>query len=413
MTETYAKHTPIIDSFPSDVAIDTAAREDVAAERLSSKKHFPELDGVRGVAILLVLIFHTFPAADLPLIGKVLAKFTTSMWIGVDLFFVLSGFLITRILIGLKDKPGRMRVFYARRTLRIFPLYYLSLTIFLWVLPYIVMPALKPFQSMWPWFYGYSFNIWVLFNNDWPATNTLDHFWSLAIEEQFYLFWPFLIFYFRRERLPLIAATVCFVALACKTLMFRAGYDYPPVYTMLFSRMDEFALGALASYAYVFGDDRRLKPIARRIFFAALAVVAVLFVVRRGFWPSDRVLIVFGLPVVALMFAAGIFLSLHAPLDSSLKSILASRALRFFGKYSYGIYVYHWVLHQILSGETMPPTETAPTGGHHGLSPMMVFALTNALTIAVAVISYHAFEVHFLKVRPRVGVKSARAATAV
>src|SRR5262249_31841171 len=158
-----------------------------------------------------VLGFHTLPLQGIPAVGPYLGKLTSSMWVGVDLFFALSGFLITRILMGLRETPKRWRIFYSRRTLRIFPLYFFALSITLWVLPHSAFrDEIKTLQPMWPWFYGYSFNIWIFVQNAkvlaghpigtpsfWPASDLLNHFWSLAVEEQFYIFWPLIVFYVR------------------------------------------------------------------------------------------------------------------------------------------------------------------------------------------------------------------------
>ena len=164
-----------------------------------SRSHLPGLDGIRGLAILMVMFSHFI------VVGKNLdplspfGRFLHSGYLGVDLFFVLSGFLITGILIDSKITPNYFRVFYMRRALRIFPLYYLLLAVS-WLTVVFITPQDKPLltgvDSM-AWFWLYASNIGMAVKGDWlnsPTWVGLGHFWSLAVEEQFYLVWPLLVY---------------------------------------------------------------------------------------------------------------------------------------------------------------------------------------------------------------------------
>ena len=155
--------------------------------------HIGVLDGVRGLAILLVLVYHfTLSMAGQTLPGRLFFRSTAAGWCGVDLFFVLSGFLITGILYDAKDLPHRFRNFYARRALRIFPLYYTILAITFALLPRAVrlVGRLDDLEDARFWLWTYGTNVYVAFRGDWFP---LSHFWSLAVEEHFYLFWPAII----------------------------------------------------------------------------------------------------------------------------------------------------------------------------------------------------------------------------
>jgi peptidoglycan/LPS O-acetylase OafA/YrhL len=162
--------------------------------------HVPELDGIRGLAIAMVMALHFVNNAVIPtnVVERAAIKLTNyGLW-GVDLFFVLSGFLSTGILIDSKGRPGYFANFYARRTLRIFPLYYAVLLLLTVLIPAAVLQAFDPqlltLRPMWPWLYLYGTNVYLG-----PQTSFsipyVSHFWSLAVEEHFYLVWPLLVWW--------------------------------------------------------------------------------------------------------------------------------------------------------------------------------------------------------------------------
>src|SRR5688572_4444796 len=207
----------------------------------------PALDGLRGIAIILVMLHHfTYirPTSGIDgLIGGVLFF----CWSGVDLFFVLSGFLITGILLDTRGSERYFSTFYARRTLRIFPLYYLVLFVALIVLPQFpavnsVLVGSDNSPPQWPyWFYVTNFAIadggWV---HGW-----VDVAWSLAIEEQFYLVWPLLIWLCR----PRLFALLCAVILVAEPIarVYARATDVPSlsIFVLPWFRLDGFATGAL------------------------------------------------------------------------------------------------------------------------------------------------------------------------
>src|SRR5262245_16358318 len=162
----------------------------------ASRSHYPGLDGLRGIAILLVILYHNF--------GFI--PFLNYGWLGVDLFFVLSGFLITEILLKTRTTTNYFKNFYTRRVLRIFPLYYLCL-----ILVIVIFPLIKNFpydlsfyreNQVWFWFYLQN---WMLIFKQWnDSAILLNHFWSLAVEEQFYIVWPLLVLLIRKPKQLLI-----------------------------------------------------------------------------------------------------------------------------------------------------------------------------------------------------------------
>ncbi len=180
--------------------------------------HVPVLDGLRGLAILLVLLHH-FANVYAPSAWTRNAwhRVVGSGWCGVDLFFVLSGFLITGILHDARRGPGYFRNFYMRRVLRIFPLYYGVLAALFLAYPLLAgshqrFAALAEHQ---PWLWLYAQNFKVILSGDWVPCG-MNHFWSLAVEEQFYLFWPFVVFACRRRTLLHVSVALVVLALAVR-----------------------------------------------------------------------------------------------------------------------------------------------------------------------------------------------------
>ena len=167
------------------------------------RTYFPGLDGLRGIAVLLVVAVHFFPQFKMSNWAESwLAKIPENGWTGVDLFFVLSGFLITGILIDASDKPHRFRNFYMRRVLRIFPLYLGVLVVVLWLIPDVTGLELPPIirtNQAWLWFH--LSNVKMVLENDYIFNTgwvNLAHLWTLAVEEHFYLVWPAAIFFVPR-----------------------------------------------------------------------------------------------------------------------------------------------------------------------------------------------------------------------
>ena len=209
----------------------------------SNKKHkyFPALDGIRGIAILMVLMHHALMfgkmRSDL-LFEKRLHKLLFSGWLGVDLFFVLSGFLITGILIDLKGNKDYFKNFYMRRVLRIFPIYYVFLLLYFTLIPlfsYTVHDAILPFGEK-LWYLLYGINIKYAFSG-WAENVTIGHFWSLAVEEQFYLIWPLIIYLTPKKKLPLISFIIIGLSLTIRVILHYYNYKLAN-YVLMPARMD-------------------------------------------------------------------------------------------------------------------------------------------------------------------------------
>src|SRR5260221_3218564 len=225
----------------------------LAGSRAVADERIPALDGLRGVAILMVLLNHFVPNRNYAPshVMTWLSNAAQSGWAGVDLFFVLSGFLITGILIEAKVSPRYFRNFYMRRVLRIFPLYYGAL-----VLVFLLLPPLHVFDwssfrtvwqnQLWNWSYCTNVGMWCADGRGFSSPQiNLGHFWTLAIEEHFYLAWPALVITLPLRRLKSVciagvvlvpvARIVAVVALDASHLFF---FQTP-------RRADSLMLGAL------------------------------------------------------------------------------------------------------------------------------------------------------------------------
>ena len=205
----------------------------------AGRQYYPALDGLRGLAILLVVIYHNFGFIDVFFFG----------WLGVDLFFVLSGFLITEILLNTLNEKNYLRNFYVRRALRIFPLYYVCLVIFLIIMPRLNTNLdLKYYTDNQVWIWTYLQNWLYIFKNP-DQTNTLNHLWSLAVEEQFYLLWPLAILVLRKPKLLLLSISILLLAvLGLRLWVWNnhiADLAYFNLYT--FTRIDGICIGCMVA----------------------------------------------------------------------------------------------------------------------------------------------------------------------
>jgi peptidoglycan/LPS O-acetylase OafA/YrhL len=196
--------------------------------------YIPQLDGIRGIAILLVIAYHSMlwqlKTGVVPKYVHIALQATKTGWLGVDLFFVLSGFLITRILLNTKNEPWYFRSFYARRALRILPVF--------WVTIIAVALFYDAPGSYVACCFLFLANIGPLFG----VTSMYLPFWSLCVEEHYYLLWPCIVKLMRREVLPWICAAVCIGEPLLRILGLRWGAD---IVFVSWYRFDGLAYGSL------------------------------------------------------------------------------------------------------------------------------------------------------------------------
>jgi peptidoglycan/LPS O-acetylase OafA/YrhL len=365
-------------------------------------QHLPALDGVRGLAIVLVLC-HNFQVLEGPadLVGRVFELAFDLGWIGVQLFFVLSGFLITRILLQTQDAPNYYSAFFGRRLLRIFPLYYATLAI-----AFIVLPAAGAMPARWEVDRPQQAWLWLYLSN-WTApygsaTHAFPHFWSLAVEEQFYLLWPLLVH--RRSAAQVLrwCGAIAVAILGVRIGMLAAGLGPDPVYSFTVTRLDALAIGgAAAAWLQLPGAPARAIALRRRLIAAALVLAAIGFVVTRGYPRTSVLGQTLGYSVLAVVFALGVVAA--AAGDAVASGAVAARGwvvwlraapLRMLGRYSYGMYIFHKPLHD-LAGK--PLLQALGLYEHAGVAVAVAYIAAGTLvTLALAMVSYHLFEKHFL-----------------
>jgi peptidoglycan/LPS O-acetylase OafA/YrhL len=359
------------------------------------ERRLTSLDGWRGAAILLVFVRHYFLTRNVHSLPIQIASWIAGAgWIGVDLFFVLSGFLITGILLDTRGHKHYFRNFYMRRTLRIFPLYYGVLFLALAVTPFLHLS----------WRIGdvahflYVGNIATTVDPSLADIRPwigLGPTWSLAVEEQFYLLWPLTILWIA-DRRPLrwIGGFMAIIlALRIALLIFLPlGSAFEWSYHVLPMRADGLLCGAAAAILLRSGTlEEALHRLRWPLWAAAACLAAILALDRRlEFHSIISSILVF--PSLGILFTCLLLTALRP--RSWAYRIGNVRWLRFFGRYSYGMYIFH----RLINSDGMMRwlqvhTHSFAIGGI--LYVIVVFVLT---TIA-AVLSYELYERHFLKLK--------------
>lgn len=369
-------------------------------------KHQPELDGIRGIAILLVLASHAAGMLGvLPHLQphskyvSIVAFVLVPGWCGVDLFFVLSGFLITSILLRTREKPRYFQSFYARRALRIFPIYYLVLLGSITLAHFVpaVQSYLPPPGIQREVYFFYLQNMPCFWVNRTAVATVWGIYWSLAVEEQFYLVWPMLVRYLTRT----VMLWICVIAFVLElpvrlvTMHFYFGVHFGAIMFTL-NRADGLFVGAaIALYM-----DIKRRTVPMRWIAAAGAVSTAIFLYVVAFHPHDLVgdgrLYTIGITAFALGGGALVALSQHHP--ARLQQWLTVPLLRSAGKYSYGMYVYHLILFYGI--HSVMRRLSAATDGELKLLPALgVMLLSIMLVWLVAKLSFDLFEQRFLRLK--------------
>ena len=372
----------------------------------------PVLDGLRGIAILLVMIFHFWHigfTAGPALWERVYSNAANWGWAGVDLFFVLSGFLITGILYDSRQDEHYYRVFYARRTVRIFPLYYGFLVLFYIVTPFTL--ALLHRSQYSPVYdtvtaklcaWTYTLNWLIGLKTMRAASVSVQHFWSLAIEEQFYLVWPFLVLTLSRRRLMGLCAGLIGFAFALRVALYHLQLP-DAAYTWTFARVDSLAIGALLALAARHPEDWKTagKWVARITLPALCGVVALLALLdlRPQFMSGQFVLQSLNYSLIGMFFGGCLALAVGAQKGSLAFRSLNSPFLKFFGKYSYCLYVAHQPLMILFVKVGIHTDRLTGVLGNKVLAVVVMNGLAFAVSIAIALLSWNLYEKQWLKLK--------------
>jgi peptidoglycan/LPS O-acetylase OafA/YrhL len=357
----------------------------------SSVTHVRALDGFRGTAVLLVISFHF--------------GFLEFGWTGVQIFFVLSGFLITSILVRERDLPLGFYLarFYWRRALRIFPLYFAYLAAVVSIFAVCGHPS--EFAREWQYLFTYTFNF-LRASPNYANSMPLGHLWSLSVEEQFYLFWPMVIFLTPRRWLPSIVGLMIAVspltrALTAECLGRHARGDCrfvgQAVYSVTWAQLDAFAIGALIAIG-----GRKLRGSVIPLLLSGVALLAAgllniwfskgRFTIDTSFgYPINMIRNgqhIWGYSLINLSAAALVLACLG---ENRIARAFQSRWLTYTGRISYGLYVYHIAV-QIFVNSVFPARPRSVAG-------IAAFAMDLCLLFALAHASYFWFERRLIRLK--------------
>jgi peptidoglycan/LPS O-acetylase OafA/YrhL len=341
--------------------------------------HIPQLDVLRGLAVLNVMLYH---ASDITPHLQIRPFFRLG-YTGVDLFFVLSGFLITGILVRTRENEGYFTNFYARRALRIWPLYY-ALLIFSFVLLPLIQPQLKAaiFTQSHPW-QSFPFFLQNLMLNG-HAYDTLRVTWSLAIEEQFYLVWPIIVWLAPRRVLKPLAISGLLLSVALRWSVLYGLIPPLIIYTNTLTRLDGLALGAFLALWIPEADSRTVKWAGLAVMAVAIPLAVAMATTHEGHWGFYS--------LVALSFAGLLCVAINIPRAANLEF------LKYTGKISYCLYLVHV---PICAFTTSPRVHRLLEFRSPIVTDIVVFIVSIALCYAVAAFSWRFFESKILRLKSR------------
>jgi peptidoglycan/LPS O-acetylase OafA/YrhL len=284
--------------------------------------YIPELQGLRGIAVLAVVIYHCHPRLE----GTWLHYPALWGWTGVNLFFVLSGFLITSILLESRDKENYFRNFYARRALRIWPVYLLVLAVCYLNAPWFVgLPILTAIRTA-PW-WAYLLFLQNLFHLALPPA--ISQTWSLAIEEQYYVIWAPVV---RFLRSPRILATLLFaVLIACPLVRLVHPLWLTPTHTLI--HLDGIALGSLIALGLYTLNLTRRTWLWIGLISLVLGITSAATIAGGTPFLDSALALAFGGAVLAAIASTGA--------RNPVNAVLGRGPLAFYGRVSYGLYMIH------------------------------------------------------------------------
>lgn len=368
----------------------------LARSPINFRGQVPQLDGLRALAISLVMLHHFWRTAG-PF--ESFDKVAHLGWIGVDLFFVISGFLICGILLDTREGPAYFRNFYARRALRIFPLYYLFLAAMAIAIP-AIQKSSELFQqsgSMW-WYIFYGGNIREALTGHEPAY-VLAPLWSLSIEEQFYISFPLIVWLLGPKRLWRFLWVLVIAAPLFRLVTFFLWPANERIqYLATFSRMDNIAIGCLIATGFRLGRIKLSAVTAKRIAISALLVLATVFVLG-GLDRMRPFCRIAGYSLTASTFAAVVLWAVIAR-----PVWLRALPLTSLGKISYGVYLLQRPS-QVVLGKLLSRLNVH-------LNPSLELLADCAFTILIATLSWNLFEKHVLKLKDHFVVSRHPAAAA-
>ncbi|MFC5408206.1 acyltransferase family protein [Larkinella bovis] len=295
------------------------------------KQYLVQLDGLRFIAVTLVMIDHWLGEQNQLPLG----------YFGVNLFFVLSGFLITRILIQSKQADDRLqrshghslRQFYIRRSIRIFPIYYLTLVV-------LAIVGFQAARENLVWFLTYTQNFWIIIHQTWFGA--LDHLWSLAVEEQYYIFFPFLVLFIPLRHLPRLLIGLIGIAFLLRIYLFATQAPWMVQFVFMPTCLDAFGFGGVLAYLLVFRRDQFARIVGNTGFLlAGLALYALNIYLMSTTTPARNVFTDVFDRFFTSLFCFFIIGKSVIGFGGPLKFILENPISNYLGRVSYGLYLFH------------------------------------------------------------------------
>ncbi|WP_019986690.1 acyltransferase family protein [Rudanella lutea] len=351
------------------------------------RNHLVQLDGLRFIAVTLVMLDHWLGEANPFPLG----------YFGVNLFFVLSGFLITRILIHSQQRDtelGRghghsLKVFFIRRNLRIWPVYYLT----------ILVLALVHFQgvrlSFW-WLITYTTNFWIVIHQSWLGA--IDHLWSLAVEEQYYLFFPFLLLFTPERYLLRMLWSLIGLSVVLRILLFATNAPWMTQFVMMPTCLDAFGLGGILAWLIVYRKETFERLVRSNAFLIGSFVLYIVHLyVMLTVEPNRNLFTDVTDRFITSVFCAAIIGRAVLGFGQPLKAILENRVATYLGQISYGLYLFHNIVFNYYHTQPTFPTlrvwnKVVSMVPFLNSTPLFQLAYFYALTVLLAALSWHLVE---------------------
>lgn len=351
------------------------------------RRYLPSLEGVRGYGFLLVFCGHYFPAEEIARPGSVRLKLLTALSslgiFAVPAFFVLSGYLIGGILYHTRNRQGYFRVFYSRRIVRVFPVYYLTL---LAIATFYWMRHLPINFRLWAHFL-YIQNLLPGYTKNLTGPATMIHFWSLAVEEQFYLIWPLVVWRFR-DRRKLIGISIVLIVM-CNVFRLAAPLSMSAIHLSFFTltRVDAVLMGVLLSLTSESLICRRLMPFAKWATLCGIVTMALLGYFKGISWGNTYIGKEIWIPLANVTALAVIMAVIEE--KSFLNKICSLKWICWLGSLSYSLYIFHLIFHQFFFHDV---TMQLNAYMQKPLAVLIAGALAFCTTLVLSLLSYRFIE---------------------
>lgn len=366
----------------------------------------PALDGLRGFGLIMVIVQHFGGLQPLTATQWLYTRLVAPAWSALDIFFVLSGFLITGILWDTKASPNYFRNFYMRRLLRVFPIYYAALLLCAWGPRFLYPGGNALFIRHLGWYLTYGYNLAMAKIGVYSGLDEYtSHLWSMSVEEQFYLLWPVIVLLLSRRRFFAVCLAGFVGSIALRLLLFRLHASPISVFCFTLSHLEGLTLGSALAVAARYPDTFRfVRRLARPVFYVALLFLVALFAGCRDVELLNPLMQIAGLPLFAIFFSAGIAIMILPGPPGICRRFFSFRLFTFFGQFSYGAYVFHQIFrYPILKYSELLIQHIAPLRAVALHSVLLGLCLRTFccfwFSFAIAFVVWHGYEKWFLRLK--------------